>query len=404
MFVRRFLLRSTLAAVFAFSGVAPVSAELLTEEYLDRVHAAFANMYNLDYEESIAAFEALRSDYPNHPGPRLDLAIVIWQQELFRRRDLKVDRFTAPSYFTEPTDEEMPEAKVSAFQTNIDEAQRLSESLLDEDANHPDGIYYLGSVRGIRASFALTIERDKMKALRLGKKAYEDHLRLVEMDPDYIDAYLTLGTYQYVVDNLPWYIKWLAQLLGYRGDEERGLDYLESVAAGGRRSQNVARVLRMVLLVREERFEGALEIARALNDDFPRSYLFDLNEVQILEEMGRTEEAVGVYEEVLQKLDAQQPNYQLAPQPELRLRIAEKLAEHDRTETASEQFQTVLDHADASFSQGAKAHLELGKIHELKNRPDEARVHYRQVLALATKHELSDELRDEAQDRLEDVD
>lgn len=190
---RRLVFRTALISAFAFFGVRPESAELLSEEYLERVHAGFAKMYNLDYEESRAAFEKLQADYPEHPGPHLDLAIVVWQQELFRRQDLKVDRFAAPSYFTEPGDEEMPEAKRRAFQSHLDEAERLSEDLLSDDPDHPDALYYLGSVRGIQASYALTIERDKMKAIRLGKRAYERHLRLVEIDPDYIDAYLTLG-------------------------------------------------------------------------------------------------------------------------------------------------------------------------------------------------------------------
>ncbi|HXV65533.1 MAG TPA: hypothetical protein VEK15_32860 [Vicinamibacteria bacterium] len=276
-------------------------AKLLTDDYLADVREAFAHMYNLDYESSLAGFEELRDAHPGHPGPHLDLAIVVWQRELFRRRELRLDRFVSPGQFSESTDESMPEAARRAFESHIAAAERLATARLDADPDDPDGLYYLGEVRAIQASFALTIERDKIRSFKLGRRAHELHYRLVELDRSHIDAYLTLGTYEYIVDDLPWYVKWLATLVGFQGDEERGLDFLKTVAERGRRARDVARVLTMVLLVREEQLESALELAVSLEEDFPKNYLFALNRIEILEKMDRDDEAVEQYRRLLDR-------------------------------------------------------------------------------------------------------
>jgi hypothetical protein len=58
---------------------------------------------------------------------------------------------------------------------------------------------------------AVTIDHDKREAFRQGKKAYQHHLRIVEGQPGYYDAYVTIGLYEYIVANLPWYVNWIVQ-------------------------------------------------------------------------------------------------------------------------------------------------------------------------------------------------
>src|SRR5262249_42322318 len=151
------------------------------------------------------------------------------------------------------------------------------------------------------ASFAFTIDHSKTQAFRYGKQAYQTHLAIVNENPDYYDAYVTVGVYEYVVASLPWYLKWMARIAGYHCSKERAFAFLE---LAGQRSMFVtddARLVLMVFDVREKRSEQALSHATILHSRFPRNFLLEVNRGQILERMGRKPEAAEVYREVLRK-------------------------------------------------------------------------------------------------------
>src|SRR5262245_31483815 len=99
------------------SGLAnPVLAQSLkTPEFQEGATKGFDHVYNFDYEDARSAFENLRQRYPHHPGPPLYLALTLWQQELFRRQDLGIDRFVSPEFFMQPTDRKMPVEDRNAF-------------------------------------------------------------------------------------------------------------------------------------------------------------------------------------------------------------------------------------------------------------------------------------------------
>ena len=120
----------------------------------------------------------------------------------------------------------MPAEDRNAFFRYIAESQASCLAILKQEPGNRDARYFLGATHGALAAFALTIDHDKREAFRQGKKAYQYHLEIVEEQPDYYDAYVTIGLYEYIVANLPWYMKWIAQIAGYRGTEERAFKYL----------------------------------------------------------------------------------------------------------------------------------------------------------------------------------
>ena len=154
------------------------------------------------------------------------MAILSWLKELLDRQDLDLDRFIAPGYFTKATDREMASARRKAFFGDISESQRLCRNILAGQPAHPDARYFLGTSLGVLGSFAFTIDRKKIQALRYGKQAYNYHRDLMKEDPAFYDSYLSVGLYEYIVGNLPWYIKWLAAIAGYSGSAKRGFEYL----------------------------------------------------------------------------------------------------------------------------------------------------------------------------------
>lgn len=368
--------------VAAFLVCALSAQNLRDEVFLAKARKGFTEIYNLDYDEAATTFAALRREHPQHPAPPLYTAAVIWLRELFERQELDLDRFITPGYFSQPTERQMAVAHRQAFFSSLEESRKLCQDVLSRDSRHQDARYFLGSAHGILGSFAITIDRSVRQAFSHGKQAYRYHHALIQEDPQYYDAYMSVGLYEYIVDNIPWYIKWLAILIGYRGSEERGFQYLGLAAEKGRFVADDARLLQMVLYVHEGRNAQALENARRLHQKYPRSYILHLNQAQILERMGRRDQAATVYREILTLAESGRPNYQKLPLPAFRYPMGKRFLRLQRLEWALEQFQKAAAHPQTPEREKALSHLASGQLLDQAGKRKEALEHYQEVLRL----------------------
>ena len=362
--------------------------------FMKEAQTGFSQIFNMDYDQAVETFSSLKAAYPQHPAPPFYMATAVWLRELYEREDLDVDKFIAPGYFNRPADREMPSQEKQAFIDLVEESQRLAEVILEGKPENKDARYFLGSCYGLSAAFAFTIDRSRSRAFEEGRKAYKEHKRLLKEDPDYYDAYLSVGLYEYIVGNLPWYIKWLAALIGFRGSEMRGLEYLSLAAEKGPYVADQARALQMVLWVREKEFDKALENARSLHQEFPRSFLLHLNQAQILEKMGSTESAADSYVAVLRWAEEGRPNYGKIKLTAFRFAVGKKLMALKRPTLALEQFEKLLKSPQTPEQKRVSSHLMAGQILDLQGKRTEAVAHYTKVLELEEFENSHDRARD----------
>jgi len=369
------LITSTLAA----SGA---SEELRSPAFMTEARKGFEQIYSLDYQDAFRTFSDLKARNPHHPAPPLYLASVVWLQELFDRNELDLDNFIAPGYFTQPSARNMAPADRRVFFDYLASCESLCTALLKKDPKNADARYFLGSMYGVQGAFAITIDHSYSDAFSKGKKAYKYHSELIEQKPDFYDAYMSVGLYEYVVDNLPWYIKWIAVIVGYRGSQERGFQYLTQAAEKGVYAADDARVLQMVLYVREKRFADALANVRTLHTKYPKNFILHLNEAQILEKMGKKDQAAAVYREVVHLAEMKKPNYQKIPLATFRVTAARKLLRLGDFASALTQFQTALEDPATPQKEKASAHLGAGQALDRLGRRDDAVRQYQAVLKL----------------------
>jgi len=374
---------TTLLLVFSGLPNPLLGQSLKTPEFLEGATKGFDLVYSLDYEDARIAFKHLRQQYPQHPGPPLYLALTLWQQELFRRQDLQLDRFVSPESFMEATERQMPAEDRNAFFRYIAESQASSQAILKERPGNRDARYFLGAADGVLAAFAVTIDHDKREAFRQGKKAYQYHLEIVQEQPDYYDAYVTVGLYEYIVANLPWYMKWVAQIAGYRGTTERAFKYLHLAATKSQFVSVNARNILVVLCMREKLYDEALENAQFLHLRYPRNFLLHLNVARIFTEMNRPDQAVEVYTKVLAQAEARTPNYQRMPLGGLRYNIGKALMNMDRLELAQRLFTAVIQDPATAERERALSYLCLAEVLDVRGNRQQAITNYQQVLSVA---------------------
>jgi len=379
----RFAVRSA-AFLLIFCGLpnALPAQNLKAPEFIEAATKGFDRVYSLDYEGARVAFQNLRQQFPQHPGPPLYLALTLWQQELFRRQDLRLDRFVSPETFIQATPRQMPVEERNAFFKYIGESQAASQAILKQKPGSRDARYFLGSSYGAQAAFALTIDHDKRETFRQGKRAYQTHLQILEEQPDYSDSYVTVGLYEYIVANLPWYVKWIATIAGYRGTEERSFKYLHLAARNSDLTSVNARSLLVVICLREKLYDEALENAQFLHRRYPRNFLLHLNVAQILTEMNRPDRAAEEYTKIISQAESRTPNYQKMPLDALRYNIGKALMNLD-LELAQRLFTAAIQDSATADRERVLSHLCLAEVLDLRGNRQEAIVNYQRVLAAA---------------------
>ncbi len=367
--------------VLTFAAGEP-NEDLRNPAFMSEARKGFEQIYNLDYQDAFRTFSDLRSLNPRHPAPPLYLASVVWLQELFDRNELDLDNFIAPGYFTQPSARKMSPQDRKAFFDYMADCERLCTALLKKDPKNPEARYFLGSMYGVLGAFAITIDRSYSDAFSKGKKAYKYHSEIIEQRPDFYDAYMSVGLYEYVVDNLPWYIKWIAVIVGYRGSQERGFQYLTRAAEKGIYAADDARVLQMVLYVREKRFADALANVQKLHAKYPKNFILHLNQAQILEKIGRKDQAAAAYREVLGLAEMKKANYQKIPLSSFRVTAARRLLRLEDFASALASFQRAIEDPATPQKERNLAHLGAGQALDRLGRRDEAVRQYQAVLKL----------------------
>ena len=380
----RFGFSSCMLGVFLATSL-PVAAsaeKLRSPEYKAASLQGNTHLYSLKHDKSIAFFSELEKKYPHHPGPPLARSIAIWFRELVARDELDLERFISPGYFTRPADVEISVEDKQAFFDGIRRSQENATRYLEQHPRDFEARYYLGACQSALGVFAFTIERSFRKALKYGKESYRIQRAIVDENPDFYDAYMTVGTYEYVVGNLPWYVKWIATLAGYHGSEVRGFEYLTRAATKGHFVKDDARLLLMVMYVRENENAYALEMAGQLHHKYPENYLLHINKAQILELMGKRAEAAKTYAAVARRAVNKIPNYQNLPLDKIRYPLAQRLLALGSQDEALDQFRGAAEDPGTPDRERALSHLRAGEILDTMGRREEATAHYRRVQEL----------------------
>src|SRR5437773_8333134 len=182
---------------------------------------ASEQIYNLDRDLAIATYrEAIAAD-PQDAAAYRGLASGLWLSITFRRGNMTVDDYlgkvTRPS-----TDAPAPPADVvAAFRSALEHGLALARERLEANANDADAHYQLGAAVGLRASYTATVEGSALGAFRPAREAFDEHERVMTLDPRRKDAGLIVGTYRYLVAVLAFPLRWMAYVAGFGGGKER---------------------------------------------------------------------------------------------------------------------------------------------------------------------------------------
>jgi tetratricopeptide (TPR) repeat protein len=387
LFVLALLVSADAAAQSEDGKTAAAGAPRLEDLRLKGADAVF----NLEYERARQIFKEMYRLYPDDPtGPQM-LASTVWLETLNKSRLLQASIYSSQSFYTK-TDEKIDPKVSQEFRELARQATQLAKTRLQKKPRDPAALYQLGAIETMKASYDATVERRFLAALREGSSGVDRHRQVIKLDPNFHDAELSIGLYDYVVGTLPFAVKLVASIAGARGSKKRGIETLERVAKDGYWEKDDAKVVLIPLYKREKRFAEALVLSRELGEKYPRNYLFRLETADTLvlqaiserqakhttEADGFEREAFGTFESLLRERAASG-----APTRALDLihfRFGEALQLLSQPERAAKEFLAATTVSGAEPGLVTRAHLRAAQALDLAGKRNEALAEYRLVL------------------------
>lgn len=279
------------------------------------------HFYNLEYDQAITDYTKLIQQNVDDPIPYNDLASARLNKELSRLGLLDSSALSRDnSFLRNKRPQADPAVRTLVFDT-LERGRGKAEILLARNPRNTSALYSLCTGFGLRATYEFMVDKAWFAALRDGSKARSYCDQAQKSDPEFVDAYLVLGVYEYTAGSLPRAVKLLA-LGGLRGSKKKGLEYVNRVAQHGKYDRDAARVLLAVLYRRENNPLEAARILQTLIADYPRNYLFWLELASMYSDAGQPERALGTLRSLLQKADENNSGYRSLPRETVQRKMA----------------------------------------------------------------------------------
>jgi len=295
--MRRLRLSVLLLAVASLGWASEVHTNPLNRDPL--VREAFDRFYDLDYPGAIERFERFHAAHPGDPQGTVLLLDAVLFQELYRQDLLDTTFYANDGFLTgRHATQEDPKTR-DRIQALADESIHEADWRLSRNPSDVDALYARGWARALKCTYLAMVQRGYASGLRLAIEAKDDHERVLQLDPDYVDAKLVVGVYEYVVGALPGPFKLLIGFAGITGSKTRGLALLNDAGNRGAVTSVEARTTIALFLRREARYQEAIDVVRGLKKEYPRDYLFSLEEANLRKDAGQGMGAVAAYREIL---------------------------------------------------------------------------------------------------------
>ena len=271
------------------------------------VREAYQHFYNLDYPGAVERFDRFHAAHSGDPQATTLLLNAVIFQELYRLDMLDTTFYANDGFLTgRHATEEDPKTRDRILGL-ADEAVLEADGRLSRNPNDIDALYARGWARSLKCTYIAMVERAYGTGFRLATKARDDEERVLQLDPEYVDAKLVAGVYEYVVGALPWPFKVLIGFAGITGSKTRGMELLNDAGNRGVMTSIEARTVIALFLRREARYKEAIQVVRGLKILYPHDFLFCLEEANLRKDAGEGMAAVEAYREIV--ANAARPGY-----------------------------------------------------------------------------------------------
>jgi len=249
----------------------------------EELNLGFQKMYNLEFKDAHRIFQAWENSHPEDPlGPVSNAAAYLFS-EFNNLKILQLELFADDDKFVS-RGKLVPDPEIKkAFDQELTKGEHLAMKTLTVSKHDKNALFASVLANGLRGDYAAMIEKRNFAALKYIKTSREMAEDLLEIYPDYYDAYLAEGVENYLLSLKPAPFRLILRIGGAQTNRNEGLHKLALTAEKGYYLAPYARLLMAVAAVRDKDQAKARELLAGLSSEFPRNEL-------LKKELGRAAE------------------------------------------------------------------------------------------------------------------
>ena len=358
------------------------------------VSEGYDHFYNLEYGEAIAAFTAETEQHPDDANAWNHLAHATLFRAMYRGGALESELVTGSNPFLRRQKVKTTTAEHQQFYEAIDKALDLAQTRLAENEDDPRALEALGVAYALRANYNFLVRKVWVDALHDTTDARKAHKRLIDLEPDNVDARMIPAIYDYVTGSLPLGYRILGFLAGYHGDRNRGIESLQSVAQDGKFNRVDAEIMLAAIYRRERRAQDAIPLLEDLIQRFPRNFLLYFEIVQMYSDLGDKTTALA---EIGRIRDLRQTGAagfaELQPEKIDYLEGNLLFWYSDLDQALDDMKKVTAKTRELDLNTGIMSWMRLGQIYDMKGRRVSAVAAYKKAAAMAPLSEVGKESR-----------
>ena len=236
--------------------------------------AGFHLLYAQDFQQAREKFDNWESQNPEEPFGEIAVAASYLFEELFRQGVLSSDFFLNEKRFLHGIEGKPDPGRMKSFQDALDQARKLAKSRLARNNRDPEALFALTLAAGMESNADMMLKKQHIESLKRLKEANEYAKSLLKEQPDANDAYVAMGSANYIIGSLSGGARFMLWFGGIHGDKKLGMEQLGKTIDGGRYLQPFAKILLALAARREKQDVVAQKLLRELSEEYPESSLY----------------------------------------------------------------------------------------------------------------------------------
>jgi hypothetical protein len=260
------------SAYFVFAGRASAADRTAPEP--DSLQSAVNELYASRFEVSRQRLSDFSASHPQDPLPYAMKAASYLFAELERGGALK-GNFLSDDQNVQKGVRAQPDPRTAvALDEAVIETRKYAQAILAVQPEDKNALLAMCIVAGVQRDYLALVEHKLRESYSFIRESNIYAKRLLKSDPTAYDAYLTKGFTEYLVANLPFYLRWMMSLDEVTGTRQQGLNDLEIAAQSGQYLKPFAQLLLAMFYLREKRADKTEELLAQLTEQYPSNKTF----------------------------------------------------------------------------------------------------------------------------------
>jgi len=256
---------------------------------LPELTSGFQLLYTQQFPAAREKFANWEGEHPQEPFGEVAIAASYLFEEFYRQGVLTSDFFLNEEKFLNGINGKPDSGRMAQFQGALVGTRALANKRLKQNAKDTEALFALTLAAGMESDADMILRKERLEALKLLKLANQHAKQLLAVRPDANDAYVALGSANYIIGSLSGGMRFFLAFGGVHGDKKLGMQQLGKSADSGLYLRPFAKIMLALAARREKQDALAQRLLRELSEEFSSSPLFA---AEYAKSMGRPVPAV----------------------------------------------------------------------------------------------------------------